>query len=238
MEKRVLVVEDEPGVQELLRLNLSMCGYNVDQAFNVDEAQRLMVRNTPDLVLADWNIPGQSGVSLVRLLRKHDVHKFVPIIMLTARDDVSDKLLAFDAGADDYVTKPFRVSELLARVKTLLRRADWNGDQDFGMLHIDGLVLNDTEKRVLVGKRELSLSATEYKLLLLLASRPMMIYSRVQLIQQVWGNDCDMQERTVDVAIARLRGQLEALGHHPCIETVRSMGYRFVKREEMVTLHG
>jgi two-component system, OmpR family, phosphate regulon response regulator PhoB len=237
MVKRILVVEDEPGVQELLKLNLSMCGYLVEQAFNVDDAQRWLSENNPDLVLADWNVPGRSGVSLVRLLRNHDTHKFVPIIMLTARDDVADKLLAFDAGADDYVTKPFRVSELMARVKTLLRRADWAFDQG-SVLNIDGLVLNELEKRVMVGDRELSLSATEYKLLMLLARRPMVIYSRSQLIAQIWGDDVGLQERTVDVHVARLRGQLEALGHHDCIQTVRSMGYRFFKREEMVAQDG
>jgi len=260
MSKRILIVEDETGIQELLKLNLSMSGYQVDQAFNVDDAQRWLTGNNVDLVLADWNMPGRSGVSLVRLLRNHVHYKFVPIIMLTARDDMADKLLAFEAGADDYITKPFRVIELMVRVKTLLRRTDWSVNQAVGVLHIDGLVLNDTEKRVFlrnrrkatrensvfkgadkrvrVGERELNLSLTEYKLLLLLAKRPMVIHSRTQLIQQVWGGDADLQERTVDAHVARLRSQLEALGHHPCIETVRSMGYRFVKREEMVAQDG
>jgi two-component system phosphate regulon response regulator PhoB len=231
-------VEDEPGVQELLKLNLSMCGYLVDQAFDVDEAQRWLGENKPDLVLTDWNVPGRSGVSLVRLLRNHEAHKLVPIIMLTARDEVADKLLAFDAGADDYVTKPFRVSELMARVKTLLRRADWGVEPQRNLLNIDGLVLNDTEKCVLVGQHRLRLNAAEYKLLLLLVRRPMMVYSRQQLIELVWGAECGLQERTVDVAVARLRAQLDALGHHRCIETVRSMGYRFLRREDLVPHNG
>jgi two-component system phosphate regulon response regulator PhoB len=214
--KQILVVEDEPGIQELLQLNLSMAGYRVSVANNADEAVALIRDALPDLVLIDWNMPGRSGVSLVRQLRQDSQTRHIPVIMLTARDDELDKVTAFDSGVDDYVTKPFRARELIARVQALLRRAYRDATPD--VLEVDGL-------------RELVLGPTEYRLLHFLVQHPMRVHTRSQLLNHVWGNYAELQERTVDAYVGRLRQLMDAAGHHTCIETVRSVGYRFLKRE-------
>lgn len=228
MSKRVLVIEDEPAIQELLRINLSMAGYEVTQAQDVDQAMASMLVEVPDLVLVDWNMPGRSGVSFVRALRSDPAKSNIPVIMLTARDDELDKVMAFGAGADDYVTKPFHTRELLARVHAHLRRALREFDQN--VLVIDGLSLNHDQRRVSVGMSTISLGPTEYRLLHFLMKHPMRVYTRGQLLDHVWGNSLEFQERTVDAYVGRLRCLIEAAGHHVCIETVRSSGYRFVKR--------
>jgi two-component system phosphate regulon response regulator PhoB len=230
MVKRILVVEDEPGIQELLALNLSMAGFQVGQAQCVDQAMSLMQDALPDLLLVDWNMPGQSGVWLVRQLRQDAKTQQLPVIMLTARDDELDKVMAFEAGADDYVTKPFKARELIARVQALLRRVHREVVAD-DVLEIDGLRLLHDQRRVMVGERELVLGPTEYRLLHFLVRYPMRVHSRAQLLSHVWGNDAELQERTVDAYVGRLRQLMEAAGHHTCIETVRSVGYRFLKRE-------
>ena len=227
MAKRILVVEDDPAIQELLRLNLTMAGYTVHQAGDADAASAYLQEAESDLIVVDWNMPGRSGVWLVRHLRASPVHRFCPVIMLTARDDEHDKVLAFDAGADDYVTKPFKVRELLARVQALLRRS--NGSYDQSVLAIDGLVIHVEQHRVMVGDAQVNLGPTEYKLLLFLVSNPMRVHTRAQLLSHVWGHASDLQERTVDAYVARLRTMVETAGHHACIETVRSVGYRFVR---------
>lgn len=240
MANRILIVEDEPGIQELLRLNLSMAGYVVEQAMDVTQAISSMLTSTPNLILVDWNMPGQSGLSFVRRLRADIGSNSIPVIMLTARDDELDKVMALDAGADDYVTKPFNSRELLARVEALLRRTRRQADHgnrrdrrqtDQRVIDIDGLCLNQDQRRVTVGGNEVTLGPTEYRLLHFFVTHPMRVYSREQLLSQVWGNSDDLQARTVDAYVGRLRSLIEAAGHHDCIETVRSMGYRFLKRE-------
>jgi two-component system phosphate regulon response regulator PhoB len=229
--KQILVVEDEPGIQELLQLNLSMAGYRVSVANNADEAVALIRDALPDLVLIDWNMPGRSGVSLVRQLRQDSQTRHIPVIMLTARDDELDKVTAFDSGVDDYVTKPFRARELIARVQALLRRAYRDATPD--VLEVDGLRLLHEQRRVMVGMRELVLGPTEYRLLHFLVQHPMRVHTRSQLLNHVWGNYAELQERTVDAYVGRLRQLMDAAGHHTCIETVRSVGYRFLKRESV-----
>jgi two-component system, OmpR family, phosphate regulon response regulator PhoB len=236
MSKRILVIEDEPAIQELLRINLSMAGYEVTQALDVDHAMASMLVAVPDLVLVDWNMPGRSGVSFVRALRSDPVKSLIPVIMLTARDDELDKVLAFSAGVDDYVTKPFNTRELLARVHAHLRRSLRDVEQV--VVEVDGLRLNHDQRRVTVGANTITLGPTEYRLLHFLMKNPMRVHTRGQLLDHVWGDSAELQERTVDAYVGRLRCLIEEAGHHVCIETVRSAGYRFVKRNPAISSNG
>lgn len=212
---------------ELLRINLSMTGFEVSQAANTDEALACLQVTPVDLVMIDWNMPGRSGLWLLRHLRQSDKFKQHPIILASARDDEFDKVQAFDAGVDDYITKPFRMRELLARVQSLLRRTQTKSES--GLLEVDGLELHLDQHRASIAGCQLALGPTEFKLLHFLVSHPMRVYTRAQLLNHVWGDAIGVQERTVDAYVARLRSTIESTGHHACIETVRSMGYRFVR---------
>lgn len=237
MAKRILVVEDEPGIQELLKLNLSMSGYEVDQAFDADQAFASVRQARPDLVLIDWNMPGHPGIWFVRRLRDDPARWAIPVIMLTARHDEHDKVLAFESGADDYVTKPFNTRELLARIQALIRRAAALNSQN--VIELDGLRLDHDIRKVTLHGAELELGPTEYRLLHFLMSNCHRVHTREQLLNQVWGTSAELQERTVDVYVGRLRHLFETHGHHECIETIRSVGYRFiVKGHAAVQLTG
>jgi len=229
MEFRVLVVEDEPDIQELLRLNLSMAGYQVDLAFGVDDARRVIAQTPPDLVLCDWNLPGQSGVTLLSWLRKDPSLFKTPVIMVTARDGDEEKMQAFERGADDFVTKPFKNRELLARVGAVLRRSVGAVHRD--VLELDGLVLNHSERCISANHQTLPLGPTEYNLLNYLMCNPVRVHSRDHLLERVWDKREEVEERVVDVYVGRLRKVLTALGQADRIETVRSAGYRFVIAE-------
>jgi two-component system phosphate regulon response regulator PhoB len=229
MKFRVLVVEDEPDIQELLRLNLSMAGYLVDIAFGVEEARRLLAQTPPDLVLCDWNLPGQSGVAFLSWLRSDPLHFKTPVIMVTARDGDEEKAMAFERGTDDYVTKPFKNRELLARVGALLRRS--TGAMHHDTLELDGLVLNHAERCVIAQNQKMSLGPTEYKLLNYLMRHPWRVHTRAHLLGRVWEERSEVEERVVDVYVARLRRALTAVGQAQRIETVRSTGYRFLLTE-------
>jgi len=233
MKFRVLVVEDEPDIQELLRLNLSMAGYHVDVAFGVDEARRLVDQMPPDLVLCDWNLPGQSGVALLSWMRSDPVHFKTPVIMVTARDGDEEKAMAFERGTDDYVTKPFKNRDLLARVGALLRRS--SGAMHNDTLELDGLVLNHAERCLSARDQKVSLGPTEYKLLNYLMRNPLRVHTRVHLLGRVWDESSMAEERVVDVYMARLRKAFTALGQAKRIETVRSTGYRFLITERRQT---
>ena len=229
MKFRVLVVEDEPDIQELLRLNLSMAGYLVDLASGVDDALKLIAQTPPDLVLCDWNLPGQSGVALLSWLRSDLVHFKTPVIMVTARDGDDEKAMAFERGTDDYVTKPFKNRELLARVGALLRRS--SGAMHHDTLELDGLVLNHAERCLIAQDQKVSLGPTEYKLLSYFMRHPLRVHSRSHLLGRVWDEQGEVEDRVVDVYVARLRKALSALGQDERIETVRSVGYRFLITE-------
>jgi len=229
MKFRVLVVEDEPDIQELLRLNLSMAGYLVDLASGVDDARKLIAQTPPDLVLCDWNLPGQSGVALLSWLRSDLVHFKTPVIMVTARDGDDEKAMAFERGTDDYVTKPFKNRELLARVGALLRRS--SGAMHHDTLELDGLVLNHAERCLIAQDQKVSLGPTEYKLLSYFMRHPLRVHSRSHLLGRVWDEQGEVEDRVVDVYVARLRKALSALGQDERIETVRSVGYRFLITE-------
>jgi two-component system, OmpR family, phosphate regulon response regulator PhoB len=227
MRANILVVEDEPAVQELIVFNLSNSGHLVIRANDAEAAQRAVRAALPDLVLVDWTLPGQSGVSLVRSLRANDRTRELPIIMLTARHEQEDKILGLESGADDYMTKPFSPRELLARIQALLRRRAPHVTSD--IVEMGGLRLDPATHRVAAGARQVVLGPTEFRLLQYLMHHPDRIHSRSKLLDRVWGNDAFVAERTVDTHVGRLRCALEASGHHTMIETVRGSGYRLVR---------
>ena len=229
---RVLVVEDESAIAELVAINLRHAGYEVSIAGNADEAQRETDQVLPDLVILDWMLPGQSGLALARRWRADQRTREVPIIMLTARADESDKVAGLDVGADDYLTKPFSTQELLARMRAVLRRKAPEALD--APVEVSGLRLNPATRRVSCfradGEREVKLGPTEFRLLHFFMTHPERVHSRSQLLDRVWGDHVFIEERTVDVHIKRLREALAPVGCSALIETVRGVGYRMTQR--------
>lgn len=224
MPANILVVEDEPAIQELLAMNLEHAGHHVLRATDAEQAIHLVRQALPDLVLLDWMLPGQSGVSFARTLRQDERTKQVPIIMLTARGQEQDKVAGLESGADDYMTKPFSPRELLARIKAVLRRrAPQLTDE---VIEVGGLRLDPATHRVSGRGKQIDLGPTEFRLLHFLMTHPERVHSRTQLLDQVWGDHVFVEERTVDVHIRRLRKALEPSAHDGLIETVRGSGYR------------
>jgi two-component system, OmpR family, phosphate regulon response regulator PhoB len=220
----ILVVEDEPAIQELVAINLEHAGYRVQRAATVGEAEALIREVRPDLILLDWMLPDLAGTVLARRLRGDQRMKDIPIIMLTARAQETDKIEGLESGADDYVTKPFSPKELLARIKAVLRRRAPQLTDD--LIEIGDLQLDPAAHRVSGNGRDINLGPTEFKLLHFFMTHPERVYSRVQLLDQVWGDHVFVEERTVDVHIRRLRQALETTAHDRLIETVRGTGYR------------
>ncbi|MCX7252126.1 MAG: phosphate regulon transcriptional regulator PhoB [Burkholderiales bacterium] len=219
---RVLVVEDEPAIAELIAVNLRHNGFAPTVVFDGAAAQREIDAVLPDVVLLDWMLPGESGVALAKRWRSQERTKPVPIIMLTARTEESDKVQGLDAGADDYVTKPFSTHELLARIRAVLRRRApeiVNDSVQVGELHLDAATY-----RVSHQGRELKVGPTEFKLLHFLMKHPERVHTRGSLLDRVWGDHVFIEERTVDVHVKRLRESLGEAGK--MIETVRGAGYR------------
>ena len=223
MSARVLVVEDEPHIQELIAVNLEHSGYRVVRASSAEQADAAIRAELPDVVVLDWMLPGESGLALARRLRAAERTRELPILMLTARAMEQDKLSGLEAGADDYLTKPFSPKELAARIKAVLRRRapQLSGDS----VEMQGLRLDPATRRVSAGERRLELSPAEFRLLHFLLTHPGRVYSRAQLLDQVWGDHVYIEERTVDVHIRRLRKALEPSGHDRLIDTVRGAGY-------------
>ena len=223
MPATVLIVEDEPAILELIAVNLEHAGFETLRAKSAEEAGRLLGDILPDLVLLDWMLPGQSGLALARRLRGDARTRELPLIFLTARADEPDKIVGLEAGADDYITKPFSTKELVARIRAVLRRKKpQHGDAP---VEIAGLRLDPAAHRVTGNGLALSFGPTEYRLLHYLMTHPNRVYSRTQLLDEVWGDHVFIEERTVDVHIRRLRQALAASGHDALIETVRGSGY-------------
>ncbi|HEX6138199.1 MAG TPA: phosphate regulon transcriptional regulator PhoB [Casimicrobiaceae bacterium] len=220
----ILVVEDEPAIRELLKVNLADAGYDVQEAADAESAQRSLEARLPDLLLLDWMLPGQSGLALARRLRADARTRELPIIMVTARSDEADKVAGLEAWVDDYVTKPFSPRELKARIRTVLRRRAPEVAQE--VLEAGVLRLDPGAHRVTVSGRDVDLGPTEFRLLRFLLARPNRVHSRAQLLDRVWGDNVYIEERTVDVHIRRLRVALEPFGADALIETVRGSGYR------------
>ncbi len=221
---RILVVEDETAIQELIALNLSQAGHEATPVGDAQEALERVRDSLPDLVLVDWMLPGMSGVDLVRRLRANERTRSVPIIMLTARVEEADKLLGLESGADDYITKPFSIRELNARIKAVLRRRAPQMTED--LAQFKGLTLDPGTHRVSAQGTEVDLGPTEFKLLHFFMTHPERVYSRTQILDHVWGDHVFIEERTVDVHIRRLRAALEPSGTDQLLQTVRGSGYR------------
>ncbi len=232
MTHRILVVEDEPSIAELIAINLTHVGYQVEKALQTEVAMNMMRDELPSLLILDWMLPGKSGVQFARELRANERTRGLPILMLTAKSEESDKVLGLDSGADDFVTKPFSPKELVARVKALLRRQTPMADT--GPLSVGPLRLDPASHRVLavwpnVDPKPILLGPTEYRLLQFLMTNPERVHSRASLLDQVWGSDVYIEERTVDVHIKRLRAALAPMDCDRFIETVRGSGYRITK---------
>ena len=223
MSATILVVEDEPHVQELLAVNLEHAGHRVVRASSAEEAEAAIRAELPDVLILDWMLPGESGVSLARRLRSQQRTQGLPILMLTARAMEADKVSGLEAGADDYLTKPFSPKELQARIKAVLRRRAPELADD--AVEIAGLRLDPAAKRVTAHGKVVTLGPSEFRLLHFFMTHPERIYSRAQLLDRVWGDHVFIEERTVDVHIRRLRKELEPSGHDKLIDTVRGSGY-------------
>ncbi len=219
----ILIVEDESAIAELISVNLRHNGFKPIWAINSLAAQKELDSVVPDVIILDWMLPGESGLTLAKRWRNSSRTKNVPIIMLTARGDELDRVAGLDAGADDYISKPFSTKELLARVRAVLRRR--SPDIDGGVINIGHLILDGSSYRVLFKENLIKLGPTEFKLLRYLMKSAERVHSRTQLLDQVWGDHVFIEERTVDVHIKRLR---EAMGKEAAlmIETVRGAGYR------------
>jgi two-component system phosphate regulon response regulator PhoB len=219
---RILIVEDEPSIAELLAVNLRHNGFEPVWAENGSAAQREIDHRLPDVILLDWMLPGQSGLSLAQGWRRDARTKLVPLLMLTARGDEPDRVAGLDAGADDYIAKPFSVQELLARIRAVLRRrAPEAVEQRF---EVGELSLDTSTHRVMWHEQVLKVGPTEFKLLSFLMQNAERVHSRAQLLDKVWGADVYIEERTVDVHVKRLRESMGAAAY--LLETVRGVGYR------------
>jgi len=203
---------------------LGKAGFELVQAEDVQDAYEAIARQVPDLVLLDWMLPGASGIELAKRMKADEVTANVPIVMLTARGEEEDKVSGLEAGADDYVTKPFSPRELIARIKAVLRRYQPEGNSDW--VQVGDLALSATSHQVMAGDTPVDLGPTEFKLLSFLLNHPERVYSRTQLLDHVWGRDSFVEERTVDVHILRLRKALQPVGQDHLVQTVRGVGYR------------
>ncbi len=227
MNPTILVVEDEPAIQDLIQINLEMGGYRVLTHASAESAWQQVQQELPDLALLDWMLPGMSGVDLAKRLRADSRTKSLPIILLTAKGEEEDKLKGLDSGADDYMTKPFSLRELDARIKAVLRRRAPELTQD--VIEYHGLKLDPTSHKVTGNGVTLPMGPTEFRILHFFLTHLERVYSRTQLLDMVWGDHVFIEERTVDVHIRRLRAALEPSKHDDLIHTVRGSGYRFAR---------
>ncbi len=229
-ERTVLVVDDEFAIRDMLRMALEIADFRCLEAENIQQAFALTVDERPDIILLDWMLPGGSGLELLRRLKRSESSNEIPVIMLTAKTAEDNVIQGLDAGADDYISKPFAPRELIARVRALLRRTP--GGQADARLEVGELVLDVDSKRVFLGSDVIDMGPTEFKLLQFFMAHPERAYTRSQLLDQVWGANVYVEERTVDVHIRRLRMALQKGPHDysELIQTVRGTGYRFSAR--------
>lgn len=231
---RVLIVEDESAIAELISINLRHAGYDVIVAATADQAQAAVDGVLPDLVVLDWMLPGQSGLVLAKRWRAQARTRELPIIMLTARAEEGDMISGLDAGADDYLTKPFSTNELLARIRAVLRRKAPEALDT--IVDVGGLKLDPATRRVSRDEREVRIGPTEFRLLHFFMTHPERVHSRAQLLDRVWGDHVFIEERTVDVHVKRLREALDPVGCSRMIETVRGAGYRLTQQTQMLSV--
>jgi len=222
--KKILIVDDEASIREMIAVALEMAGYECLEASNTQDAYSIIVDDKPQMILLDWMLPGTSGLEFARRLKRDERATEIPIIMLTAKGEEDNKILGLEAGADDYITKPFSPRELVARLKAVLRRTTPAGVED--PIEVNGLILDPVCHRVSANDAPLDIGPTEYRLLQFFMTHQERAYSRTQLLDQVWGGNVYVEERTVDVHIRRLRKALGSDFEH-LIQTVRGTGYRF-----------
>ncbi|MGP5211907.1 MULTISPECIES: phosphate regulon transcriptional regulator PhoB [Psychrobacter] len=224
--EQILIVEDEPAIREMVVMTLEMAGFDSLQAADVSEAHQQVVDHRPALILLDWMLPGdKSGVDFCRMLKNDDLLSEIPVIMLTAKSEEDSKVHGLDAGADDYMTKPFSTRELISRIKAVLRRS--NALSNDKSIEVGKLSLDPRSQRVTVAGKVVELGPTEYRLLAFFMSHPERAYTRTQLLDQVWGGNVYIEDRTIDVHIKRLRTILRPYDCDTLIQTVRGTGYRF-----------
>ena len=223
-DSTILVVEDEPDIRDMIGMSLERAGFRWLAAGSVEEARSCLADNALDLILLDWMLPGASGLDFAQQLRRDDDTRDLPVIMLTARDGEEDMIRGLEGGVDDYLTKPFSTKELIARIKTVLRRA---GGGDEAPLTIGPLTLEPSSHRVRAGEEKIELGPTEFRLLQFFMQHPERVFARDQLLDRVWGRNVYIDDRTVDVHIRRLRKALEPHSAAGLIQTVRGAGYRF-----------
>jgi len=224
--KTVLVVDDESAIRDMLKVALEMADFRCLEAKNAYEAQISITDFSPNLVLLDWMMPEVSGIELLRRWRRHPETKDIPVIMLTAKSEEENMVKGLDSGADDYITKPFSPRELVARIKTIMRRIDAGSDES--PVVIGEMVMDPAARSVTIANEPVSLGPTEYRLLEFFLSHQNRAYTRDQLLNNVWGANVYIDERTIDVHIRRLRKALAPQGYDECVQTVRGFGYRFV----------
>ncbi|GAD28795.1 phosphate regulon transcriptional regulatory protein PhoB [Photobacterium leiognathi lrivu.4.1] len=228
MVRRILVVEDEAPIREMLCFVLEQKGYQAIEAEDYDTALEKMCEPYPELILMDWMLSGGSGINLIKHLKRDELTRQIPVVMLTARGEEEDKVRGLEVGADDYITKPFSPKELMARLKAVMRRVSPTALDD--VIDVQGLKLDPVSHRVTSGDEPLDMGPTEFKMLHFFMTHQERVYSREQLLNNVWGTNVYVEDRTVDVHIRRLRKALEAGGHDKLVQTVRGAGYRFSTR--------
>ncbi len=221
---KILIIEDEAPIRQLLRVALEPAQYEVMEAENTELAHKKIAQRRPDLILVDWMLPGTSGVNFTRHLKSEESTRNIPIIMLTARAEESNKLQGFEAGVDDYITKPFSPRELLARIKSVLRRGILVSTDN--IIQIDALELNTQTHEVHIHKQLITLTPTEYRLLHFFMKHPNKVYTRAQLLDHVWSNDTDINDRSIDALVRRLRKRLKPHDYDSIIQTTRGAGYQ------------
>ena len=225
MAKKILIVEDEASIREMLCFILEQQGYEVIEAEDNDTAVRRLVEPFPDLVLLDWMFPGGSGIHFIKRMKRDELTRHIPVVMLTARGEEEDKIRGLEVGADDYITKPFSPKELMARLKAVMRRVSPSRSEE--IVTVQGLKLDPSCHRVMVDDQFLDMGPTEFRMLHFFMTHQERVYSREQLLNNIWGTNVYVEDRTVDVHIRRVRKVLEEAGYDKLIQTVRGAGYRF-----------
>ena len=226
MNGKIFIIEDEPSIIQLVQHNLEKNGFLVSSSLNGNDGLKELKKFQPDLLLLDWMLPDLSGIEICKNIRKDNSFKNLPVIMLTAKGEEEDKIKGLDSGVDDYLTKPFSFNELMARIKAVLRRSNPNTVSD--NLKFDDVMLDRIEKRVFRDGQEIKLGPTEFRLLEFFLTNPKRVYSRDQILESVWPNNVNVESRTIDVHIRRLRQSVNLKNKKELIRTVRSSGYSLI----------